>query len=333
MNSELKHIPTNIITGFLGVGKTTAILHLLKHKPEDEIWAVLVNEFGQIGLDGEIIQNQDAVVKEVPGGCMCCAAGVNMKVGLNALVKQARPDRLLIEPTGIGHPQQILKILSEPPYCDLLSMQACICLLDPRNLQDDRYLNNDNFNQQIAVADVLIANKTDQCTENDQRVFNQLIQNRNKHHMGWIQHGRLDPGLLEFKHRYSKTPCTPAHHHFLHKAFADEIDITLQPDETYRRLDNEEDGYFSCGWLFSDQIFEFDKLIHLFNQQTVNYANIERIKAAVLTNQEDWFINCVRQDMSLHQLYNLQTSRIEIISSGTVNWQILENQLLECLLT
>ena len=132
MTTKLKHIPTNIITGFLGVGKTTAILHLLEQKPKDENWAVLVNEFGKIGIDGQIIQNQGAAVKEIPGGCMCCAAGVNMKVGLNALVKEARPDRLLIEPTGIGHPQQILKILSEPPYNELLDMRACISLVDPR---------------------------------------------------------------------------------------------------------------------------------------------------------------------------------------------------------
>jgi len=52
------HIPTNIITGFLGVGKTSAILHLLKQKPKDERWAVLVNEFGEIGVDGSLFQGQ-----------------------------------------------------------------------------------------------------------------------------------------------------------------------------------------------------------------------------------------------------------------------------------
>lgn len=67
-----KKVPTNIITGFLGVGKTTAILNLLKNKPENENWAVLVNEFGEIGIDGTLMTDQGALIKEVPGGCMCC---------------------------------------------------------------------------------------------------------------------------------------------------------------------------------------------------------------------------------------------------------------------
>ena len=76
-------VPTNIITGFLGVGKTTAILELLKNKPEGENWAVLVNEFGEIGIDGAMMTDQGALIKEVPSGCMCCTAGVPMSVGIN----------------------------------------------------------------------------------------------------------------------------------------------------------------------------------------------------------------------------------------------------------
>ncbi|WP_245869028.1 CobW-like GTP-binding protein, partial [Vibrio fujianensis] len=59
-----KKVPTNIITGFLGVGKTTTILNLLKHKPADEKWAVLVNEFGEIGIDGAMMSEQGAFIKE-----------------------------------------------------------------------------------------------------------------------------------------------------------------------------------------------------------------------------------------------------------------------------
>ena len=69
-------IPVNVITGFLGVGKTSAILKLLEQKPADEHWAILVNEFGEIGVDRGLVQGQlaprnDIMVFEVPGGCMC----------------------------------------------------------------------------------------------------------------------------------------------------------------------------------------------------------------------------------------------------------------------
>ena len=80
----------NVITGFLGVGKTTAILNLLQQKPDDELWAILVNEFGEIGVDGGLLQGQapsrdDVMVFEIPGGCMCCAAGLPMEMALSQL--------------------------------------------------------------------------------------------------------------------------------------------------------------------------------------------------------------------------------------------------------
>ncbi|MEZ9795040.1 GTP-binding protein, partial [Vibrio splendidus] len=85
--SPMLGIPTNIITGFLGVGKTSAILNLMKNKPVNERWAVLVNEFGEIGVDGSLIQGNQATqqvfIREVPGGCMCCAAGLPMQIALN----------------------------------------------------------------------------------------------------------------------------------------------------------------------------------------------------------------------------------------------------------
>ena len=94
----------NLITGFLGSGKTTTLLHLLAHKPANEKWAILVNEFGEVGIDGALLANRGAALKEIPGGCMCCVNGLPLQVGLNMLLKQTKPDRLIIEPTGLGHP-------------------------------------------------------------------------------------------------------------------------------------------------------------------------------------------------------------------------------------
>ena len=107
---------TNLITGFLGSGKTTSILHLLANKDPAEKWAVLVNEFGEVGIDGALLADSGAMVKEIPGGCMCCVNGLPMQVGLNTLLRQGKPDRLLIEPTGLGHPKQILDLLTAPVY-------------------------------------------------------------------------------------------------------------------------------------------------------------------------------------------------------------------------
>lgn len=177
-SNSIKAVPTNIITGFLGVGKTSAILNLLKSKPEQERWAVLVNEFGEIGVDGSIFaghhkEESGVYISEVPGGCMCCAAGLPMRVALNELLRRAKPDRLLIEPTGLGHPKEVLQVLSETHYKDVLDIQKTITLVDARKLTDTRYTDHETFNQQIAIADVVIGNKADLYAEGDkERLIN-----------------------------------------------------------------------------------------------------------------------------------------------------------------
>jgi len=202
-NTEIQSVPTNIITGFLGVGKTSTILHLLKHKPVTERWAVLVNEFGEIGIDGGLIEGQasdDKVfIREVPGGCMCCASGVPMQVALNQLLSNAKPDRLLIEPTGLGHPKEVLQVLSSEHYSKVLSLQKTITLVDARKLSDERYTNHDTFNQQIAIADTVVGNKSDQYNTVDRDGLLNYVQ----HIAGestsvlFAEYGDINPNDLE----------------------------------------------------------------------------------------------------------------------------------------
>lgn len=163
----------NLITGFLGSGKTTLLRHLLAHKPAQENWAILVNEFGEIGIDGALLRDSGAALKEIPGGCMCCVNGLPMQVGLNMLLKQNRPDRLLIEPTGLGHPRQLLEMLSAPVYQPLLQLNATLTLLDARQLADARVTANENFRDQLAAADAIIGNKSDRWDDNDRQRLQQ----------------------------------------------------------------------------------------------------------------------------------------------------------------
>ena len=105
MSSQKQLIPVNIIGGPLGSGKTTTINHILTQKPPEEYWAILINEYGLIGIDGALIENTSKQkcleIKEVAGGCICCSAGFMFEVSLVRLL-QRRPDRLLIEPTGLA---------------------------------------------------------------------------------------------------------------------------------------------------------------------------------------------------------------------------------------
>ena len=109
----------NLVTGSLGVGKTTTIAHLLASRPAHERWAVLVNEFGRVGIDGERLADAagdgpGVAIREVAGGCMCCAVGVPTRVAVTEILRRVRPDRLLIEPSGLGHPAGLFDLLQGP---------------------------------------------------------------------------------------------------------------------------------------------------------------------------------------------------------------------------
>lgn len=322
----LKNIPTNVITGFLGVGKTTAILNLLKQKPEGETWAVLVNEFGKVGIDGQLLQQDGVAIKEVPGGCMCCAAGVSMQVGINALIARARPDRLLIEPTGIGHPRQIIKQLSTPPFDSVLDMRACVCLVDPRHLSDERYTGNEYYQEQLAAADVLVANKTDQCSEEDKAAFEHLVQERELAGSAWVEQGQVDPDWLDHPH----------HTHFAKSLIKlsmplqgndDSESIQLAEGERFRRVENHDQEYESCGWIFADELsFDHDALLDALGQ-----IQALRIKAGLHTNQGHYVINAVEGDLQVRKDNHLSGNRLEIIGLGEQDWDGIETLLLNSL--
>jgi G3E family GTPase len=167
MTTQPHPIPTNIITGFLGVGKTTAINTLLEHRPAGESWAVLVNEFGQVGIDQEMMPEGDGLhIKELAGGCICCALGPPLRATVKDLISPTRPARLIIEPAGIGHPEGIIDALTGPTFKDRLDLRATACLLAPRVLGDEAVLDNTVFHDQLNLAEEAQIAAAEACLDN-----------------------------------------------------------------------------------------------------------------------------------------------------------------------
>ncbi|EEX41036.1 CobW family GTP-binding protein [Vibrio furnissii] len=318
-------VPTNIITGFLGVGKTTTILNLLKNKPSHENWAVLVNEFGEIGIDGAMMSDQGALIKEVPGGCMCCTAGVPMSVGINALLRQ-KPDRLIIEPTGLGHPKQVVATLTSAQYQDHVDLKATIALVDPRNLRDEKYTSNQNFNDQLGCADVVIGNKVDACSADDIDAFNDWVTDQTpaKVFHQLVTQGQLPLEVLDIERLENGASSHVESHHHHHAAL--EPQFQLAPQQAYLRRENKGQGYFSCGWLFGAEYqFPFDDLFSLFSDLTA-----ERIKAVVNTERGCYAFNVANRVVSVNEMsLDGFESRIEVIDSQPMPWQQLEDILLQ----
>ena len=320
-----KKVPTNIITGFLGVGKTTAILNLLKNKSENENWAVLVNEFGEIGIDGALMTDQGALIKEVPGGCMCCTAGVPMSVGINALLRQ-KPDRLLIEPTGLGHPKQVIATLTSEQYTPYVDLKATLGLVDPRNLSNEKYTSNHNFNDQLDSADVILGTKVDLVHSEDIDVFNNWVtgQTPAKVFHKLIHDGEVPLEVLDIERVYGSASTHLESHH--HDHAEQEPQFELPPGEAFIRKENKGQGYFSCGWLFGAEYkFDFDALFSMLSDLTA-----ERVKAVVNTDQGCFAFNVANQVVSVNEItLDGFESRLEVIDSQLMPWGDLEQILLK----
>jgi G3E family GTPase len=197
MSTILQNIPTHVIAGPLGAGKTSLIKHLLAQRPANERWAVLINEFGQIGIDAALLTRDDdgIALGEVAGGCLCCVNGAPFQIGLGRLLRKARPDRLFIEPSGLGHPAQLLRQLTESPWVGVLAVQPCILVLDAQALAAGKPLPVTQ-REALSSAGLLLLNKSEHLDGADrQRIVAQLPARR----LYWTQQAELPiselPGL------------------------------------------------------------------------------------------------------------------------------------------
>ena len=329
--TEIVDIPTNVITGFLGAGKSTAILHLLKHKPANERWAILVNEFGEVGIDGGLLGGknrgeQGVFVREVAGGCMCCTSGFPMQIALTSLLSQARPDRLLIEPTGLGHPKEVLALLTADHYRRMLDLRATITLVDALKIRDPRYAEHPTFLQQLAVADTIVANKIDRY---DDQCMPELL--------GFLDRmeGRKDKPLHQVKQGAIKLAwlAGPAgahalqdHDHHDARAIATLPPAPKIPDSGLLRFDNEGDGFFSQGWIFTPAwCFDEDQLDTLLIG-----VKADRLKAVFITQNGVTTYNMADGVMTKSEVSDAHDSRVEVISSNRTQCSELEEALLRC---
>lgn len=241
-------IPVYLLLGFLGVGKTTAIRHLLAHKPAHERWAVLVNEFGDIGVDGTVLGDTGVVVKQVAGGCMCCASGPITQVALNQLIRRERPDRLLIEPSGLGHPKTILGLLQDDTYRAVLDVHRPLTLIDARQAVQDKYQHHPLFHEQVLLGGVLVLNKSDLSDDETQAAaMKWLTAERPDAAVYSVTQGEIDPSwFLPNVANDSQTALETT------SIMLPELDWRSAPaqptPERWVKAERRADGYFSVGW-------------------------------------------------------------------------------------
>lgn len=332
MSESLKPVPTNLITGFLGVGKTTAILNLLKTRPAGSRWAVIVNEYGEVGIDGAILNDAGdgwLDIREVEGGCICCTSAIEFNFMLAQVLEHLHPERLLIETTGVGHPARIIEDLQKPNFAKFVDLRATVCLVAPNDYTCPPMAESPVFRDQMELADVLLLNKAETT---DQQTRDQFLKwGRElfppKLHVDVIEQGRIDPAWLDLGANPNRQALFPEAHAGHDHSVKPLLEFA-SPGKPIRKISRGPGGN-ACGWIFSPKdVFDEERLMALFSAN----ASIIRLKG-IFHIEDDWLIvNRSGKEMVSWSTSYRRDSRLEIFATEVPGgWIEFEKRLLECL--
>lgn len=153
-------LPVTIITGFLGSGKTTLLNHILQNQQGLKT-AVLVNEFGEIGIDNDLIVSSDDDMVELSNGCICCTINTDLVEAVyKILEREEKIDYLVVETTGLADPLPVALTFLGTELRDMTRLDSIVTLVDSENFSLDLF-NSDAAYNQIAYGDIILLNKTD----------------------------------------------------------------------------------------------------------------------------------------------------------------------------
>ncbi|MCA9490861.1 MAG: GTP-binding protein [Myxococcales bacterium] len=300
-------VPVNVICGPLGSGKTTTILEAFRHRPPEERWAILVNEFGQVGIDGPVLEEAGGVaVREIAGGCVCCVAGPMMRTALVKLLREIRPDRLLVEPSGLAHPASVLDQLRSPGIREAVDLRATILLIHPRRLLRSR---DPELAEHLHVADVIVGTHDDVLGEDELDAF------RARWEALWprplrvvtTSFGRLDHEILDLR---------PA-------------------PKAILRVPHEDRPSEERGWIWPVEAVFDEEALTALTQRLMRPGSPEcpdglsRLKGLFRTARGWRLLQGTPDTVRLEPWPWRRDSRCEAIASSSADWEAIERQLEE----
>jgi cobalamin biosynthesis protein CobW len=273
MNAFAK-IPVTIVTGFLGAGKTTLIRHVLEHAKGRRL-ALIVNEFGDIGVDGEILRAcgidscPEENIVELANGCLCCTVADDFIPAIEALLAhEKRPDHIIVETSGLALPKPLVKAFDWPSVRARLTVDGVIAVVDGAAVAAGRFaddpqavlaqraadqaVEHDNpleevYEDQLLCADLVILNKTDLLDEDTtKRVLGEITASLPRAvKIVSTRDGAIDPSVLlglmaaaedDLANRPSHHDAETEHDHDDFDSFVMEIAATQDPDALLTHL-------------------------------------------------------------------------------------------------
>lgn len=170
----------DIISGFLGAGKTTLIKKLLKEAFQDEQVVLIENEFGEIGIDGGFLKEAGIEIREMNSGCICCSLVGDFGASLKEVIDKYHPDRILIEPSGVGKLSDVIRAVQDVQEETGLALNSYTTVVDAKKCK--MYMRNfgEFFNNQVEYAGAIIMSRTDIVDEEKAMQSMELLRSLNK---------------------------------------------------------------------------------------------------------------------------------------------------------
>lgn len=193
-------IPVTILTGFLGAGKTTVLNHLIQNYPNKKI-AIIENEFGEIGIDNDLIIRPENGIVELSNGCICCTLNEELVEALERLLNSEHTfNHLLLETTGIAEPDAIaLAFLATPDIQAHFRIDAVVCVADAHHLEEI-LIEREEARQQLTFADFVVLNKASEVSAERLEELKGILRSANPFAtIETADQGKVQTNILDLK--------------------------------------------------------------------------------------------------------------------------------------
>ncbi len=322
----------DIVYGFLGSGKTTFISHVLNTWGREEKIVVLVNEFGDVGIDGTLLAAYGQRVVELPSGCICCSLQSDFRRQLLEIYELYNPNRVIIEPSGVASIIQIKTVLRSEAVQQLLTETYNILILDATTFMQFYKANRYFFETQIRNADLGILNKCDLVKhKNISLIQNAVVALNPELHLIAATHCKVD--WKEYRAILS------AARKMRSSLRSEQEDRDLLPvkdhintNSHHFELDSIGLGYESVGRDLGEGIYDYRCLARVFqglSRAEKDFGNVIRAKGIFLTEEGWTLFDISSANYSEQRVQKSQSSKVAIIGRGLKGHNILQ-EIAQC---